>query len=77
MEKQRELKFKVSYYPCDICGHNSPSNKQSTNEKGVKFSYCMIHWRKIVEDWPLSQKRAKEQETFKDEFQKAFENPDY
>lgn len=63
----------TSYYACDICGHNSPSNKQATNSNGVKFSYCMLHWRRIVEDFPISIKRAAKQEKFRDEFHNAFE----
>lgn len=67
----------TSYYPCDICGHNSPSNKQQTNKNGVALSYCMLHWRRIIEDFPKSIERAKKQEQFKDEFRKALENPSY
>jgi len=64
----------TSYYACDICGHNSPSNKQATNKNGVKYSYCLMHWWRYVDDFQKSIKRANKQEQFKDEFREAFES---
>jgi len=66
----------TAYYPCDICGHNSPSNVQFMNKNGQETSYCRIHIKQ-VKDWPESIRRAKNQQKFRDELKASFENPDY
>jgi len=71
------MNFKTKYYPCDICGNNSPSNKQFTDKNSIKTSYCLMHYWRVAKDYKKSIERAKNHQKFIEEFNKAFVNPDY
>jgi hypothetical protein len=39
-----------AYYPCSICGWNSPLNEVKTDSKGVSTAYCPIHKQNDEDD---------------------------
>lgn len=60
-----------AYYPCDVCGWNSPMNAVRKDAKGVVTSLCPVHdTNKHDEDKGKALEKKREQ--FKDDFQKAF-----
>ena len=63
----------VKYYPCDICGHNSPSNVQF-RKGSIDMSYCQMHYLRNVIDLEITTRRVKNMDIFRDEFRKAFVN---
>lgn len=63
------------YYPCSVCGWNSPLNKVMRNSNGVEVCRCPIH----QVNWEDEEKGTileKERDRFKDDFRNAFINLD-
>lgn len=71
----KDNSIKTKYYACDICGWNSPSNKQMTDNNGVTTSYCPRHWRREIDDRQTAKRRHKAQDEFIEDFRKSFGNP--
>lgn len=69
------MKNNNAYYPCDVCGWNSPLNVVIKDNNGAEKSFCPIH-KTNDDDDKKGEILEKNREKFKDEFRKAFLNLD-
>ena len=59
------------YYPCLICGWNSPKNK-ILEKNGETIAYCSIHYETYVVNEKNDTKLVKRRDEEKQDFRKAF-----
>jgi hypothetical protein len=69
------MKNNNAYYPCSICGWNSPLNVVITDNNGKEVCYCPIHNTNEKDD-KKAEDYEKRRDKFHDDFRKSFENLD-